>query len=497
MIIPASTIKLQQYTTFIYFMKSRKHCYLFYRPIQRQSEYNDFKAFFQRSFTTLSPAHNLIPNWHIDFLCEILIKVYYGKIKKLIVCMPPRYMKSLCISTAFPAWVLSQNSSQKVIVASYAMPLAEKLSIDTRTILNEQWFKEGFPNVIIKNDVNSKRKFATTTGGFRLATSINGSLTGEGGDILIADDPQKPVNIGNKKYREKTFDWLSNTFFSRLNSKKDGKIIIVMQRLHADDIIGRLTENKIEDQLLQEINDWHIVCLPAIAKNDEPYRRKGDALNPEMEDLPILHDIKKQMGQYHFNAQYQQSPNNTGCGFLKKSQIHLWHEEISTDIGVFISVDSAFKSGEHNDFTAISIWTEVMVNEKATLALVDVVCKKLEFNDLVAFLRKLFEKYRIYKMLIEDKGSGISLIQNMNREFGEQIVPIKVNLSKEVRFLSCISYIESGEVLFSTKISQEVFDELFEFPNGKHDDAVDSISQFITWYFKHIRSYTTPSMRFL
>lgn len=468
--------------------------YLLLMTLYKQNSYDknfiEFKKFFFQSFNTLSPTIDFIPNWHIDILCNMMHEVYSGNIKKLIVCMPPRYMKSLCISTSFPAWVFTQNPSQKIIVASYAMPLAEKLSIDTKSIMESDWYKKNFSNIKIVKNVNSKRKFATTMGGFRLATSINGSLTGEGGDILIADDPQKPVNMSNKRYREKTFDWLSNTFFSRLNQKKEGKIIIVMQRLHADDIIGKLTNNKLEDRLIQQINNWTVLNLPAIAKNNEPYRQKGEALNEQMEDIPTLCEIEKQMGNYHFNSQYQQSPNTVGVGFLKKSQIHIWHEEISTQNGVFISVDSAFKGGKDNDFTAISIWVEY----EERLILTDVILKKLEFSELLEFLRHLFQKYLVHQMLIEDKGSGISLIQNLKRDFASKISPIKANLPKEVRFLSSISYIESGEVVFAKNISQEVFNQVFEFPYGKHDDAVDSISQFIIWYFAKLRSMASPKL---
>ena len=456
-----------------------------------------FKNFFIKSFASLSPTNNFINNWHIDLLCEALECIFYGKIKRLIVCMPPRYMKSLCISTAFPAWALGNDPSHKIIVASYAMPLAEKLSIDTRTIIEQEWFAKHFPNTALNQRINSKRKFATNMEGFRLATSVNGSLTGEGCDILIADDPQKPLNIENKKYRDKTFDWLSNTFFSRLNNKKQGKIVIVMQRLHEDDIIGRLTENKIENKLIQKINNWHIINLPAIAKSDDFFRKKGEALNEKMEDIETLGIIEKQMGNYYFNAQYQQSPQNAICGFLKKSQMKIINEKIILNLPVFISIDSAFKSGENNDFTAISIWQERVFENKTKLVLVDFILKKLEFNELIKTIRDTFTKYNVCKMLIEDKASGISIIQNLQKEFSEQIVAIKPINSKEVRFLSSITYIESGDVVFLQDIPENVFQQLLIFPNGKHDDAVDSISQMIMWYFKMVRSYIEPTIRVL
>ena len=142
--------------------------YLLLMTLYKQNSYDknfiEFKKFFFQSFNTLSPTIDFIPNWHIDILCNMMHEVYRGNIKRLIVCMPPRYMKSLCISTSFPAWVFSQNPSQKIIVASYAMPLAEKLSIDTKSIMESDWYKKNFSNIKIVKNVNSKRKFATTMG---------------------------------------------------------------------------------------------------------------------------------------------------------------------------------------------------------------------------------------------------------------------------------------------------------------------------------------------
>jgi predicted phage terminase large subunit-like protein len=452
------------------------------------------ETFVKRCFYEISPCDPLYNNWHISLLCEVLEKVHKGEIKRLIICMPPRYLKSICVSTAFPAWVLGVSPSKRVIVASYAMPLAEKLSVDTKAIVESDWYKELFPGFTLHKSVNSKRKFLNSQGGFRLATSVNGSLTGEGADFLIADDPQKPLDMANKKYREKTHNWLLNTFFSRLNNKKNGAIIIVMQRLHIDDIIGRLTLNKLENCLIQECNDWSILNLAAIAEQDEPFRKTGEVLNSQTEDIHTIQRIHEQMGSYHFAAQYQQNPQNSGGGHLTESQIHFVNYDINElkNNGVFISIDTAFKTGINNDYTAISIWSET----GNSVVLFDVICKKMEFNDTMSMLRSLFAQYFVHKMLIEDKGSGTSIIQSLHKEFSSKIEAIKPLKSKEVRFLTAISHLENGDVEIHENVHKEVIEQLLEFPNGKHDDAVDAVSQFIAWYFKiQKRVIIEPSIR--
>jgi predicted phage terminase large subunit-like protein len=452
------------------------------------------ETFVKRCFYEISPCDPLYNNWHISLLCETLEKVHKGEIKRLIICMPPRYLKSICVSTAFPAWVLGVSPSKRVIVASYAMPLAEKLSVDTKTIVESDWYKEFFPKFALHKSVNSKRKFLNSQGGFRLATSVNGSLTGEGADFLIADDPQKPLDIVNKKYREKTHNWLLNTFFSRLNNKKNGAIVIVMQRLHVDDIVGRLTLNKLESCLIQKCNNWNVLNLAAIAKQDEPFRKAGEVLNSHTEDIYTMHKIQEQMGSYYFAAQYQQNPQNSGGGHLVESQIHFVNYDLNElqNNGVFISVDTALKVGINNDYTAISIWSET----GKSVVLFDIICKKMEFNDTMVMLRSLFAQYFVHRMLIEDKGSGTGIIQNLQKDFGLKIEAIKPLKSKEVRFLMAISHLENGDIEIHENVHKDAIEQLLEFPNGKHDDAVDAVSQFITWYFKmQKRVIIEPSIR--
>lgn len=439
-----------------------------------------FNAFLRRCFHELLPTDILLYGWYIGILSEMLEKVENNEIKRLIVCMPPRHLKSVTVSTAFPAWLIGKDPTKKVIVASYAMPLAEKLSVDTKNLVVAPWYIEMFPSVEWSTDVNSKKKFKTTDGGFRLATSINGSLTGEGGDVLIADDPQKPLNIFSKKYREKTHDWFLNTFLSRLNNKKKGSVIIVMQRLHQDDLIGRLTKHEIFEDILQECNGWFVLNLALIAERLEPFRIQNDILNSESISLEEAEKIKQEMGQQHFQAQYQQNPSSSSGGIVPKNFIHFsqcnWKALIQN--GVFVSVDVAQKCGEDNDFTAISLW----VVEGSSAIMFECINTKMEIDELLKVLRGLFIKYSVCKMLIEDKGSGTAVIQTMRSKFSSQIEAIGVRASKFARLYLAMPFFEKKTILFHESLKPEVMRQLLDFPNTKHDDIVDSITQFAYWF---------------
>lgn len=269
---------------------------------------NDLSSFIHKTFNTVNPGAKYSHNWHIDLIAEYLKSVFDGSTKRLIINIPPRSLKSVCVSVAFPAWVLGKRPNSRVIVASYSDILSLKHSTDCRLVVSSRWFQDLFPNFQLAEGQNEKHKFATTQNGYRFATSVGGSLTGEGGDILIIDDPHNPQQVMSEKYRTKTLEWFSNTFVSRLNDKKNGAIIIVMQRLHPNDLVGYLLNKKD--------NDWSVLNIPAIAEKDthyligsfEKFRLKGDILHPAREGLNEIEQIRKDMGSYIFSAQYQQKP---------------------------------------------------------------------------------------------------------------------------------------------------------------------------------------------
>lgn len=445
------------------------------------------RYFLQKAFSIINPATKIKWNWHLGYLCDTLEEVAKGNIKRLMINIPPRYLKSVICSVSFPAWLLGKDPTKRIIVASYSKILAQKHSQDTRIIMQSKWYKKNFPNTIIADGMNEKDKFCTTENGFRFATSVNGTLTGEGGDILIVDDPHNPVNIYNKRNRKKTINWFTGVFSSRLNNKNTGAIIVIMQRLHVEDLAGYILSKN-------ENNDWFVINLPAIAEEEQKYylfnklyktRKIGDILHSSMEQKTTLQKTRQELGEYNFEAQYQQNPVSLDGNMIKKSWIKYFEQTeinnlfIKNNVNYYISIDCASGLGTENDFTAIAVFA--VLDNKFYL------CKmyrlKIPYPELRAKTEEIINERQTTAILIEDKSNGSSMIQDLREKY-TNIIAIKPTKSKECRVNDILTTLEAGNILIADheEWTQELEIELLSFPSCKHDDQVDTISQFINWY---------------
>src|SRR5881392_3591967 len=219
---------------------------------------SDLGYFAERCFYDLNPQAAFLTNWHIEVIAAKLAAVREGKIRRLIINLPPRHLKSLLASIAFPAWCLGHDPSAQILCVSYAQDLADKLARDCRSIMMSLWYRRMFPTRLAPHR-QAVQEFITTRQGYRLATSTGGVLTGRGADLILIDDPLKPEEALSEARRRATNDWYANTLYSRLNDKRRGGIVIIMQRLYEDDLVGHV--------LGQE--PWEVVCFPAIAEADE------------------------------------------------------------------------------------------------------------------------------------------------------------------------------------------------------------------------------------
>ena len=261
----------------------------------KSSEYHaflrqDLCAFIERFFYELNPATELLWNWPLDVIAAALEACRRGEITRLILNLPPRSLKSLSIN-AFVAHLLGQDPSAQIICASYAQDLANKHALDCRTIMTSRFYQDLYRHTRLSPHRQSVQEFMTTRQGCRLSTSVGGALTGRGADYLIVDDPLKADEALSDTRRKSADDWFDNTFYSRLNDKKTGRIIIIMQRLHEDDLVGHV---------LGLGEHWTVIRFPAIAERDETYeiqtpygrqrfqRRAGEPLHPEREPLEVL-----------------------------------------------------------------------------------------------------------------------------------------------------------------------------------------------------------------
>ena len=294
-----------------------------YEALLRQ----DFTTFIARCFQELNPQAELAMNWHLEVIAAKLMEVRRGTIKRLIINLPPRHLKSLMASIAFPAWCLGHDPSAQILCVSYAQDLADKLARDCRSIMIRPWYRRIFPTRLAPHR-QAVQEFITTRQGYRLATSTGGVLTGRGADFILIDDALKPEEALSEAQRNGTNGWYGHSLYSRLNDKRHGAIAIIMQRLHQDDLVGHV--------LAQE--GWEVLSFPAIAETDEVHRietiwgprcfrrRQGEALHPEREPLETLHRIRRTIGEYNFAGQYQQSPAPLGGGLVKEKWFKRYRE---------------------------------------------------------------------------------------------------------------------------------------------------------------------------
>ncbi|KJW02612.1 hypothetical protein REIP_0624 [Rickettsia endosymbiont of Ixodes pacificus] len=241
------------------------------------------------------------------------------------------------------------------MAASYSQILSIKHSLDCRFILNSDWYKELFPSTILSKTHNQKSKFLTTANGFRFATSVGGLATGEGGDILIIDDPHNPTQIHSYKIRKKVIDWFEQTFVSRLNNRNKGAIVLVMQRLHTDDLSGYLLNNS---------NSWHHLKIPAISIQDYSFKLmnkeyqylSGEVLDSYKEPPDCLAKLEQEIGSYNYNAQYLQEPIAIGSSLLNMEEDISFYENLPSRFGYFVqSWDTAIKISEDSDYSVCTI----------------------------------------------------------------------------------------------------------------------------------------------
>ena len=372
-----------------------------------------------------------------------------GRTKRLIINVPPRSLKSHTASISLVAWWLGHLPSAQIICASYGQDLANKLALDTRKVMQSAWYQEIF-STRLSTDKQAVNDFMTTQEGGRMATSVGGVLTGRGADLIILDDPLKPEDALSEPRREAVNNWYDSTLLSRLNNKNEGCIIIIMQRLHQDDLVGHVMKS----------DDWTVVSFPAIAEVEEVYelkgilgsftykRQVGEPLHAERESLEVLQRMRERTGEYNWASQYQQNPMPEGGAVVKLAWLMEYEclppvHEISHRIQ---SWDTAVKTKDMNDYSVCTSW---IVARDGRYYLENVVRKKLEFPDLIRAVKEEARRFRPKKILIEDKASGSSLIQDLKRQVVLGVTPYTppANQDKLMRLVSVSHIFESGKVL--------------------------------------------------
>jgi predicted phage terminase large subunit-like protein len=435
-------------------------------------------SFIRYTFGVLRPGIEFRPNWHIDAMAYKLSQVASGDVKKLIITVPPRNLKSICASVALPAWFLGHNPHERVVAVSYSSELAKTHANDFRRVVSDPLYQSIFPDMRIQRETD--KEIATTARGRRYATSIDGTLTGLGGNLIIIDDPIKLGDASSDVVRRRSIDWYRNTLVTRPDDKKAARIVVVMQRVHEGDLVG----------YLQEQGGFEILNLPAIAQVSSNYRTgqrsshwrlAGEILHPEHESAEILLGIKRDMGSMQFSAQYQQTPVPAGGTFIKRAWLKSYSaSEISSQPRdrIVISWDIALSETQTGDSSA----GVVLLNRGDKFYVLEVAKGQFLFGRLISKILDMSKRYLRSTLLIEESPISLGLIQAL-RENNINVVTVKPTNDKVSRVISQSALLEGGSVLFPERAEwlDDFIGELLSFPGGRHDDQVDALVQGLAY----------------
>ncbi|WCR59123.1 MAG: hypothetical protein PG978_000537 [Wolbachia endosymbiont of Ctenocephalides felis wCfeF] len=417
------------------------------------------------------------------------------------------------MSVAWPAWILGNQPTARIIVASYSQRLSEKHSLDTRCIMQSIWYRELFPEVELSTEQNTKYKFQTVQRGYRIATSVGGTLTGEGGDFIIVDDPLSSTQALSETLRKRATNWFDQTLVSRLNNRKKGAIVLVMHRLHLEDLTGHLLS---KPKII-----WHHIRLPMISENKEVIysvkktaptffvpviqvttnghtsnkswisasrvgmvppvilysREEGQPLYPL--DEGEVEMIKAELGSYAFAAQYQQNPLPLSSGIIKLEWLKRYRNFPDDLSHVTQSWDTAVSTSNASNFSVCTTWAKV----GNKFYLLDVYRAKLEYPKLKEQVLSLAARWTPHAILVEAKTSGQQLVQELKANSDLPIIEIVPHDDKLARFHQIVPIIESGKVFLPHQaIWLNDFEyEILMFPEAHHNDQVDSTVQYLQW----------------
>lgn len=415
-------------------------------------------------------CHYTMPTYesaeHLKLLAAKLEAVERGEIKRLMVFMPPRHGKSETCSIRFPAWYLGRNTQNQIIGCSYSEGLAYTFSYAVRETIGGSRYQKLWPLQLdtsgaVRWQLADKENLRASY----IAAGVGGGITGEGANLLIIDDPVKNAEEAESQtYRDKVFSWYQTTARTRL--QPDGAIILIMTRWHKDDLAGRLLALSATDK---EADQWEVVKFPAITNES--------ALWPEKYPVGVLANIRSSIGSRSFESLYQGSPT-IAEGSIFKREWWKYYKEKPNFTRIIHSWDTAFKANTENDYSVCTVWG-VTANG---FYLIDCWRKKVEFPELKRTVISLYSRDHPAVVHVEDKASGQSLIQELKRDTAIPIIAVKVDSDKVLRANAITPLIEAGKVFLpeSAPWLHDYIEELSAFPNGEHDDQVDSTTQALS-----------------
>ena len=472
-------------------------------------------AFFQRAWRNIDAAQ-LVPGWPIEAVTEHLQAVVDGEIRRLMIHIPPRCLKSSLCSVALPAWTWAQSNEGptsgpgvRFLHASYAEKLSLRDSVKCRRLIESRWYQRLWgQRFALNSDQNTKHRFGNDRGGERLITSIGGTATGEGGDIIVIDDPNAANEAFSEATTQATIDWWDQTMSTRLNDPKTGAFIVIQQRLAENDLSGHILE--------QSDGEWCHLMLPMRYEADrsfvtgigwkDPRTDEGQLLWPERFGEAEVSSLEKALGPWIACGQLQQRPEPAGGGIIKRDWWKLWEDAAFPPmdfIGAYL--DTAFTVKTENDYSALTVWGVYTLDNKALPArmldasgrpvdsgrrfsdqaprvmLMFAWKERLPIHELVLKVGSTCKQLKIDRLWVENKAAGISVAQELRRLFADEDWAVELHdprsTDKFSRLVSVAHLFAEGMVYAPDKAwAQMVLDEVAQFPRGRHDDLTDTVS---------------------
>ncbi len=450
----------------------------------------DILSFVEFAFLLLNPGMQYMPNWHVQAIAHRLTQCVNGQVTKLLINLPPRYLKSHTVSVAFAAWLLGRNPATKIICVSYGEGLAKPLAEEFERLVRHEVFRQIFPEFVLA-DHGSAQFLKTTKGGFRMATSVGATGTGLGCDYLIMDDVTKASATANE--RLDAIEKFQGTWVSRINSKEFGVKIVVGQRTARDDLPGFLIDQ----------GGWDHLSLPAIAWKKESIpigpgiifdREVGNVLHAERESPQVLEQLRIELGSANFDAQYQQRPGAPEGAVINPNWFGRYKSarRLSEYYQRVLVVDPANEVSAAADYTACSVFG---VRNDAT-DLLEVVRKKMDFDGLEATVRALIIKHKITHVFVEAEPVGKALGKILGRTYKQGIhgcFPRKRSKLDRVNLAIPFFKLKKIRLPLNAPWLSTYEGEVFAFPSVIHDDQVDTLAYFAADIVGRLTNYSSLS----
>jgi predicted phage terminase large subunit-like protein len=433
----------------------------------------------------VEPGYDFLDGWHIHAIAEHLEAVSRRDIRKLIINIPPRHMKSLQCAVLWPAWEWIARPETRWLFATYAQSLSTRDSVKCRRLIESPWYQARWAERYqLSTDQNQKTRYENDKTGYRLAASVGGAMTGEGGDIIVIDDPHNATDIWSEAIRTSTLEWWDQSISTRLNDKKRGAYVIIMQRLHEQDLVGHI---------LAKETGWDHLCLPAEYEIKHPYpiasslgfadprREEGELLWAEREGRKEIETTKQRLGSYATAGQLQQRPAPNEGGVFKKSWWKFYEVLPERFDQVVLSWDMAFKETKDSDYVVGQVWGKLGANAY----LIDQVRARMDFPKTLAAFKAQARQYpQAGAKYVEDKANGPAVISSLQHEI-PGLIAVNPEGGKEARAASVTWVVEAGNIHLPrfASLVDDFINECAVFPNGAHDDQVDAMTQALIRLF--------------